>query len=271
MTTFYWGYFLLTLAAAILLHAGANTANDYFDHKSGADEANLNFFTPIYGGSRVIQNGEMRPGEMLALSLSCLGMGSAIGVYLAVSRGLPILWLGLIGILSGFFYTAPPISLANRGLGELAILLNFGILPTLGAYYVQARSFSLEVFLASIPVGLLMANVLIINEFPDYQADKQAGKRHLVVRMGKRKARWLYLLILIFTFLCIILFASFRLISRFALLSLLTLPLAIKIGMNTWKYYADSRKLLPSNIGSIAAHSSIGALLCLGYILQKLL
>jgi len=270
-SSFYWGYFLLTLIGAIVFHAGVNTANDYFDHKSGADEANLNYYTPLYGGSRVIQNGEMKAGQMLALSIGCFFLVFAIGIYLALTRGLPILWLGLIGFLSGLFYTAPPISLVSRGLGELAVGLNFGVLCTLGAYYVQTQKFSLEALLASLPVSLLIANVLIINEFPDYQADKQVGKRQLVVRLGRKRARWIFLLLLCSTYGLIILFVLLKLIAPLTLLCLLTLPLAIRIGINTWKHYDSSDKLLPSNVGTILAHLSIGTLLCLGYVLQKLL
>jgi 1,4-dihydroxy-2-naphthoate octaprenyltransferase len=271
ISTFHWDYFLLTLIGVILLHAGANTANDYYDHKIGSDEVNIHYHTPIYGGSRLIQNGIVKPRIFLIISMSCLALASAIGIYLTITRGLAVFWLGLIGVSGGFFYTAPPISLMNRGLGELTIFLNFGVFPTVGAYYVQARGFSLEVFLASIPIGLLMANVLVINEFPDYQADKQVGKNHLVVRLGKKNARWLYLIILISSYLFIILFALLGMISRFTLLSLLTAPLAIKIGMNTWKHYAGYKDLFPSNVGTIAAHLSIGILLCIGYVLQRVL
>lgn len=271
ISTFYWGYFLLTLIGVVLLHAGANTANDYYDHKIGADEVNIHYHTPIYGGSRLIQTGAVEPGVFLIISMSCLALASIIGIYLTITRGLAILWLGLIGLSGGFFYTAPPLSLMSRGLGELTIFLNFGVFPTVGAYYVQARSFSLEVFLASIPIGLLMTNVLVINEFPDYQADKQVGKKHLVVRLGKKSARWLYLSILISSYMVIIIFALLGMISRFTLLSLLTVPLAIKIGINTWKHYAGYKDLLPSNVGTIAAHLSIGILLCLGYVLQRVL
>jgi 1,4-dihydroxy-2-naphthoate octaprenyltransferase len=271
MSTFHWDYFLLTLIGVVLLHAAANTANDYYDHKIGADEVNIHYHTPIYGGSRLIQNGIVEPRIFLIISMSCLALASAIGIYLTITRGLAILWLGLIGVLGGFFYTAPPISLMKRGLGELTIFLNFGVFPTVGAYYVQARSFSSEVFLASIPVGLLMTNVLVINEFPDYQADKQVGKNHLVVRLGKKSARWLYLIILISSYLFIILFALLGMISRFTLLSLLTAPLAIKIGINTWKHYGSYKYLFPSNVGTIVAHLSIGILLCIGYVLQRVL
>jgi 1,4-dihydroxy-2-naphthoate octaprenyltransferase len=271
ISTFHWDYFLLTLIGVILLHAGANTANDYYDHKIGSDEVNIHYHTPIYGGSRLIQDGTVEPHIFLIISMSCFALASAIGIYLTITCGLAVLWLGLIGVSGGFFYTAPPISLMNRGLGELTIFLNFGVFPTVGAYYVQARSFSLEAFLASIPVGLLMTNVLVINEFPDYQADKQVGKNHLVVRLGKKSARWLYLIILISSYLSIILFASMGMISRFTLLSLLAAPLAIKIGINTWRHYAGYKDLLPSNVGTIAAHLSIGLLLCIGYVLQRVL
>jgi len=112
------GFFLLTLLGVVLLHAGTNTANDYFDHKSGTDEINVERIAPFTGGSRLIQEGAIRPGQMLTFSLVIYGAGGLIGLYLAWARGPLIIALGLIGAACGFFYTAPPSALPAELLGR---------------------------------------------------------------------------------------------------------------------------------------------------------
>lgn len=179
--------FALTLIAGLLLHAGTNLLNDYFDHKSGCDEANQEFIPPFTGGSRVIQNHILSDKSILTFGLVCFVLSSLMGLYLAIKVGWPILWFGVFGLFSGFFYTAPPIFLVSKGIGEVLVGLNFGILMTQGAYFVQAQAFSGEALWASFPLAFLITAVLYINEFPDYAADKQTGKNHLVVRWGRKK------------------------------------------------------------------------------------
>ena len=114
---FNWLLFLLTLVAGMLFHAGTNVANDYFDHRSGNDEINTEFVRPFTGGSRFIQEGKLTPKEVLLYSLFLFATGSIIGIYLVFKVGTGVLILGVIGLLSGFFYSCPPIALVNRGLG----------------------------------------------------------------------------------------------------------------------------------------------------------
>ena len=184
----HWWFFLLTMIAGLLIHIGSNVINDYSDHKSGNDEVNREFVRPFSGGSRVIQLGLLTPLEVLAGATLAFLLSAGIGFYLAWARGPMILLLGAIGLISGLFYTGGIFNWAKRGIGELLVGLNFGILMALGAYYVQAQSFSWLPVIAAIPVSLLIAAVLYINEFPDYTADKQVGKKTLVVRLGREKA-----------------------------------------------------------------------------------
>ncbi len=268
---FMWGYFWLTLCAAILFHAGANTANDYFDHLSGADVINKDFVPPFTGGSRVIQEGVVTPRQMLTIAVVTYILGSAIGIYLAVSRGWFILILGLIGLISGYFYTAPPFRWAHRGIGEVFIGLNFGVLCVLGSYYVQTQRFSWEALLASLPLALLITEVLIINEIPDLHADKAVGKNHLVVRLGKRKSAILYTILLLSTYLIILALVLIRLFPLMTLITFITAPLALKIALNALKHYDVSARLKPSNAGTILTHLSMGLLLSLGFLLDKII
>ena len=266
---FHWGYFLLTLLGILCIHAGANTINDYLDHRSRNDELNKEFVRPFSGGSRLIQNGAMSPKGMLTLSIVFYSIGIIIGLTLAITRGMPIFWMGLIGVAFGVLYVMPKINLVGRGIGELGILISFGVLCVMGSFYVQAQTLAWEPFVLSLPVGILILLVLFINEFPDYNADKAVGKTHLVIRLGKRKSSRIYVALLGLTYLLIAVSAvSYNL---WLILGLFTVPLAIKIGRNAIVNYDDVKKLVPSNAGTIAAHMFTGLLLSGGYILDRLI
>ena len=267
--TFSWGYFFLTLFGSILIHAGANVVNDYWDHRSGNDEANVEFLRPYTGGSRMIQKGLLTPKEVLTEALLLFGSGILIGLFLTYMRGDGILYLGLVGVLSAYFYTAPPFKLVFRGIGELFIGLDFGVILTLGSFYVQTGFFALEPLVASLPIALLVAAILYINEFQDYKADKKVGKNHLVARMGKKRAQVGYGIMMWMTYLIIIAGVAARIISPWTILGLVTIPIAMK-AVNTAKvHYDDYLKLAPANVGTIMSHLLTGLLMTIGYMIDK--
>ncbi len=265
----HWGYFLLTMMGGLLLHTGANVANDYYDHLSGTDGMNVEFVRPFTGGSRMIQEGLLTPRAVLSGALAAFALAALTGVCLAYVRGPVILVLGIIGACSGFFYTAPPVNLASRGIGEFFIGLNFGVLMTLGSYYVQAGSLAWEPAVASIPVALLITAILYINEFQDAPADGAAGKAHLVVRLGRRKAVQGYILLLAFTYLAILLAAIFRITSAFTLIALITLPVALRAINVARAHYDEYLKLVPANAATVFIHLVTGLLLSAGYLLDR--
>ena len=267
---FIFWYFLLALIGGMLLNIGANVANDYFDHKSGNDEANVDFIRPFTGGSRMIQRGLLTPKEVLTGSILFFIAGMLIGVYLAIEIGIIVLVIGIIGLLSGLFYTAPPIRLANRGLGEISIGLNFGILMVLGPYYVQTQVISLEPIIAGIPVGLLIMAVLYINEFPDYKADKHVGKNTWVVRLGRKRAATGYLVMMAFVYISIALSVLVSLMPVWTLIAFATLPIAVKSVRIALKYHSQIKKLVPANVSTILCHLLTILLLAVGYLLQGL-
>ncbi len=181
---FSWWLALLTVIGGACIHLGLNVANDVFDTTSGADAANVNP-TQFSGGSRVVHYGLLTLREITLLSAGFYAVGIGIGIYLAATRGWDLLWLGIAGALLSVFYTAPPLKLVHRGLGEIDVFLGFGPIMVLGAYYVQAQEYDLEPLLVSIPVGILIALVLYVNEVPDRPADAKADKRTLPVRFSK--------------------------------------------------------------------------------------
>ena len=268
--TLYWGFFLLTLLAGLSIHIGTNVINDYSDHKSGNDEVNTEFVRPFSGGSRVIQLGLLSPLEVLSGSLLFFLLSALIGFYLAWTRGPLILVLGAIGVISGMFYTGGPFNWAKRGIGELLVGLNFGILMTLGAYYVQTQSFSWIPVIAAIPVSLLIAAVLYINEFPDYTADKKVGKNTLVVRLGREKAVNLYILIMAGVYLSIAGGVATGALPLTFLLGLITLPLAIKAIQYARKHHSTSFDLVPANALTVTSHLATGLLLTLAFVWNAL-
>jgi 1,4-dihydroxy-2-naphthoate octaprenyltransferase len=267
---FHWGLFLLTLLGGLFMHAGANMINDYMDHLRGTDAANVEFVSPFTGGSRMIQNGLLTARSILIASVLSLGMGSIIGTYLASQRSWLILPMGVIGVLSAVLYVTPGFSLSAIAVGELFIGLNFGTLMTLGAYTVQTTRLSWEPIIASLPVALLIAAVLYINEFQDAVADGSVGRRHLVVRLGKRRAAWGYAAIMAATYLCIVFAVLARSVTRWEALGLLTVPLAWKAVQNALLHYDDSQRLAPTNAGTIQVHMLTGLLLIVGYVIEGL-
>ncbi len=264
----FW-HFVLVLIGGICLHIGANVVNDYFDYKSGTDNINVEYVRPFTGGSRMIQEGLMSPREVFIEAMVFFAIGGVIGLYLAFQDRILVIVLGIAGAFSGFFYTAPPVDLAKRGIGELFIGLNFGILMTLGAYYVQIGSLAWEPVLASIPISLLIATVLYINEFQDYTADKAAGKRHLVVRLGKRKAAKGHAVLLGAVYVYIAIVVALGLISPLSMLAFMTLPLAITSMRFSRDFYSDPFKIVPANVSTVQCHIAVGVLMTLGYLLAS--
>ncbi len=265
---FHPGYFLLTLLGGVLLHAGTNVANDYFDHRSRCDDINVEFVSPFTGGSRLIQEGLLTPREVLTEALICFGLGSLIGLYLTFVRGPLILALGVVGIISGFFYTAPPLNIASRGVGEFFVGLNFGLLMTLGSYYVQTGSLAWEPLVAAIPLASLIAGVLWINEFQDAPADRAVGKETLVVRLGRRRAVNGYIALLLIPYLSVALGVLLRITSPFTLFVLLTIPLAKKAVEVARLHYQESQRLVPANAATIQIHMLTGVLLTVAYFIE---
>ena len=225
--TFSPGLFVLALLAIMFLHSGANMANDYFDHTSRNDWVNQNP-TPFSGGRRYIQQGILSPRTTLLLALFALTIGSILGIVIVyLTRSVFILVLGLIGLLGGFFYTAPPLRLGYRSIGEPVIALLFGLLPVYGSYYLQTETIDIIPLLPAVIVGTLIFLVILINEFPDVAADAAVNKRTLVVRFGVPASIWIYRIALVTSYFVAAAALIYRHFVFAGLLYLLTLPIAI--------------------------------------------
>lgn len=267
----HWPLFLWTLAGMVLIHAGANVANDYFDHLSGNDKINVDYVRPFTGGSRMIQRGLLSPREVLCLSLICFAMGSAIGVYLSVRVGAFVLLLGVIGVAGGFFYTAPPLNLTSRAVGELVIAVNFGILPVLGVYYVQTKSFSWDAVILSLPVAFLIAAILFINQFQDFRADRAVGKRNWVVRLGRARSVWVYRLLMTLWTVPIIAAVLLKICPTLCLIALVPAIPAIKAIAIAGRHFDHPHELAPANALTVMIHLAVGVLLAVALIAASFL
>jgi 1,4-dihydroxy-2-naphthoate octaprenyltransferase len=267
---FSWWLALLTLVGGAAIHIGLNTANDIFDALSGADEAN---YTPTQfsGGSRVIQRGLLTLRQMCALSAGAYVVGISIGVTLVLARGsLELLAIGLLGVALSVFYTAPPLRLVHRGLGELTTALGFGPIMVLGAYVVQAQKLSWEAFVVSVPVAILIALVLYVNEIPDRYSDGSVGKRTLPARLGRVAVTRGFLIAALAAFAVVLVAAAFGVIPRPAIIALAALPLAWKVYRGIKAYYTSPYELMATMGQNVQMHLVVGLALFAGYMIAEL-
>jgi len=219
--------FVLALLAILALQAGANITNDYFDHLSGNDWLNKNP-TPFSGGRRFIQQGILSAQATLLAALVCLAAGSAIGVVIVLlTQSVFILGLGLIGLLGGFFYTARPIQLGYRCIGELVIAMLFGLLPVYGSYYLQTGTIDTTPILPAVIVSILIFLVILVNEFPDSKADAAVNKRTLIVCLGVPACVWICRSALIASFITAAVMLIYDIMFLAGLLYFFTLPIAV--------------------------------------------
>lgn len=266
---FNWLYF----AASILIIAGANCGtnlvNDYFDHLSTNDDINKHP-TPFSGGSRVIQEKLIEPRQMLIGGLISFAIVGIIGLIFVIFVNVNLIWFGLAAIILSYFYTAPPLRIGYRGFGEIIVFLICGPLSVTGTYFLFTETITLKSILFSIPLGLLIFSILFINEFPDFEADKAVNKRHLVVRMGRQKARIVFASVIILTYLSVIIPVVLGIFPLYLLIFLLTLPLAYKAVSVALRNYNDEKRIIPAQANTIFLTIGFGVLLSLGFIIDKL-
>jgi 1,4-dihydroxy-2-naphthoate octaprenyltransferase len=219
--------FLLTLAGVLCVHLGANVANDYYDYVTGADTMNPDP-TQFSGGSRVIQDGLVSARVSLVLALGFLAAGFAMGLVLnSMVPGNKVILMGAAGILCGFLYSAVPVKLSYRGLGEIVIFVAFGPLTVMGAYLCQTGRLDRFAFLVSIPAGLLVLGILLVNEVLDLEWDGKAGKRTLAVRLGKDGAYRLFLGVYLAAFAAIVALMAVRRATPYAAFAVAPAALAL--------------------------------------------
>jgi len=257
-------YFLLALVGLVLAHISVNTLNDYFDYKSGIDLEVKR--TPFSGGSGVLSARLLTPASVGRFGLVCFLLAIPIGIYFVIARGWLLVPILVAGTLCVLLYTT---HLTRWGLGEIACGLGLGTLPILGAYFVQSGIYTWEAVIAAIPSGILLHNALLLNEFPDVEADKKGGKKTLPILIGNKKASLLYSVLIIAMYIWIAVWSIAGFMPIFALLSLLTLPLGVK-AIKGVRNYNEENKLVSALGANLMVVIGTQALLAAGYIIATI-
>jgi 1,4-dihydroxy-2-naphthoate octaprenyltransferase len=263
---------VLTVIGAAFVQLGLNVANDVFDTAQGADDANVTP-TQYSGGSRVIQYGLVSFRRMAGIATGFYVGAGVIGLALLALRGsTPLLVIGIAGFVVSIGYTAPPLKLVYRGLGEIAVAVGFGPLMLLGGYVVQTRgALSWEPFVASLPVALLVALILYVNEIPDRRGDARVGKRTLPVRFSRSAVIGGYRGATIAAYAILVAGVIMGLLPVPALLALLTIPLARQVSRGLEPNYDNPYGLMAVMGVNVKVHLYAGLLLLAGYAVVLIL
>jgi 1,4-dihydroxy-2-naphthoate polyprenyltransferase len=261
-----WGWAVLTLVAAVSLQACTNIKNDLDDQLTGADDRNRTPILGFTGGSRVLQRGLATRAELLVSMLGFGLLSAGIGLYFALAGRPGVLLFGLAGLAIGFVYTGPPLRLANRGLGELAVALAFGVGIVCGTAYVQAGTVPLLALAASVPVSILVALILFINGFQDARSDDEVAKRTAVVRLGVERASRTYPLIAGAAALALVLLVVVGPLPAAALLGLAGFPLFAKAAAVARRSYGQPMELVPANAYTVVGHLASAIALAVGLV-----
>ena len=237
-----------------------------FDTLSGADEANT---TPTMysGGSRVAVYDLLTVRALAGIAIGLFGAAAIIGLVLvAVTQSLTLLWIGVAGIAIGVAYTAPPLKLVYRGLGEIAVALGFGPVMLLGAYVVQTGDLALEPFLLSLVPGIFIALILYVNEIPDRRSDAAAGKRTLPVRLPPATIRTGYLVAAMAAFGIIVVGVVAGVFPWPTLVALAAVPIVLRV-YSGLKVHYDSPYTLMAVMGTnVNLNLVVGGLLLAAYV-----
>src|SRR3984893_2882657 len=215
--------FIAALVGAVFIQVGTNLSNDYSDARRGADTEDR------LGPVRVTAGGLVPPKRVLVATYISFGVAVLAGIYLIAVAGWQLLIVGAASILAGVLYTGGPTPYGDEGLGELFVFLFFGIVAVAGSYFVQVRHLSWEAFALAVPVGLLAAAILVVNNIRDIETDRRAGKRTLAVRLGRERTRALFAAMIYAAYVLAPVTWVFGPLRPWLLLSWLTLPIAAQV------------------------------------------
>jgi len=262
-----WWWLALSVLGVFFIEVAKNASGEVVDFDSGADAAVApEDRSPFSGGKRVLVDGLLSRGQVLAIAAVAYGLAVAAGLAIVAAREPRVLWVGAAGLGLAFFYHAPPLKLSYRGFGELAVAACYGPLIATGAYLVQRGEITADVVLPSLPLGMMVAAFLWINEFPDYAGDRVAGKRNLVVRLGRRRASRAFFVLVACAYASVALLPAAGAPSG-VLLGLLGAPLALRAAWRLMARHDTTSAIAPAQawtLGSfllLAAGEGVGLLL----------
>ncbi|HYM16428.1 MAG TPA: 1,4-dihydroxy-2-naphthoate octaprenyltransferase [Dehalococcoidia bacterium] len=250
--------FVLAMAGSVAIHAGTNLVNDYFDHVKGTDGPDA------LGPSGVIQRGMLSPRAVLAGGIVAFAAGGAIGLAITAMTGWPVLALGVASVLAGYFYTASPFSLAYRGLGEIVVFVFMGPVIVVGAFYVQTQAWGWQPFVASVPVGLLVAAILHANNIRDIEGDRRNHKWTLAALAGRPLADYEYGALMLGGYAVVVAMTVTGAAPWPVLVTLLSLPLALRL-IRFERSQREARGLNVVLAQTAGMHMLFGGLLAFGF------
>ena len=251
--------FVAALLAAVLIQIGTNLANDYFDFHKGADTAER------LGPVRVTQSGLLAPNTVRSAMVLVFGLAALVGLYLVFVGGWPILLIGLLSIAAGVLYTGGPYPLAYHGLGDLFVFIFFGLVAVCGTAYLHTGAVPSIAWFAALPVALIVTAIIVVNNLRDIDTDRLARKHTLAVLIGRRATRFEYLLLVAGAYVLLPLGPLLGFASVWALLPLLTLPMAIALIRTVFS--VEGRPLNRALAGTGRLHLLFGVLLTIGLLL----
>lgn len=255
---------LLGLVGVMLAHLSMNVINDYFDYRSGLDLKVKR--TPFSGGSGILPAGLLEARDAYRFAVVCLVLGGVIGVYFVLTTGRMLLPLIAVAALSIYFYTT---HLSHWFVGEVFAGLNFGPLMVLGGYFIQTGRYSTSALASGIVPGILVGTLLFLNEFPDVEADREAGRRNAVISLGRATSSRVYALLIASVYAWIATGILLRLMPMTMLIAFATTPLALKAARGVLRNYGDIEKLIPSLGANVMLVLSTTGATSLGILLSK--
>jgi len=262
----YW--LIVSMIGIYCIEIGKNAVNEIVDYISGVDRfVTPKNRTPVSGGKKTSVDGKLTLFETGLIAVFTFGLAGLIGLYIVFFRERSVLYVGLAGVIISIIYSVPPFKLSYRGFGEVAVGVTFGPLILSGMYLVMANSFDIRAILVSIPIGLLIANVLWINQFPDYEADMQGGKKNWVVRLGKKRSVKVYQWIFTAAYVCFLLM-SILLKNWLWLLGFLTVPIAYQAVETAKLYYNDIPNLQKANAKTVQIYIATGIIMTIAALFQ---
>ncbi len=259
-------FFGLAFLGMALVQFALTMLNDLVDYIQGTDRTRMAYKNPFTGGSGVLADGRIRPRDMLIVVASFYLAALAIGIYFALRVGIEVIYVVLAGFFVSIFYTVPPFRFAYHGVGELAMLLGYGPIITLGAHFVQTGFLSERAALAGLVPGMLMWSMILVNEIPDYEEDRKAGKRNITVRLGVERSAELYALSLAAIYAFIGFGVFIEAFPRACLAAILSLPFSMRSVGKLQRHMGDKLKLASANAEMVRAYSSTMLLFALGFL-----
>ena len=259
------GFAVLTFVGVAALHASVDLLNDYWDYKRQIDTETKR--TKFSGGTGVLPEGLLKPDQVYKAGIAMLIIGSAVGAFFVFERGITIAVILGFAIVSIYFYST---RIVDSGLGEVFVAIK-GSMIVLGTYFVQSSHITLEPILAGVVSGVLSSTVLFVNSFPDFDADKKHGRKTLVIVLGKKKAVsaiWVFPIIIYGIIITSVILGVFPIIS---LITLTTMPLAIKFGIALKQHYQDIERLVPIMQGFVSFGRITGVLFVISFVLDMFL